>query len=130
MSYSITMNHDPLYFRITPVGEASCVRFQWMITEISNIAAGVERPPVLLDGRGSCFDRIDSWDFTVARDFLLQKNDDLAEMKMAFLANPGRDLDVGRKFVDMVKSRSLARIEVFDDEAAALDWLADRDEDR
>ena len=123
MHYSITKNDDPFHIRLTPTGEASWIRFQWMFTEVASIVAGFDRPPILLDERMSSLDRLDTWDFMKAYDFLLEKNDILAHTKLAILANPGRDHDVMHRFKQLAQNGSRATIEVFETEEAAIDWL-------
>lgn len=123
MHYSITKYDDPFHIRVTPSGEASWIRFQWMFTEIASIVAGFDRPPILLDERSSTLGHIDTWDFMKAYDFLLEKNDVLAHTKLAILANPGPDLDVAHRFKQLAQTGSHAAIEVFDTEETAINWL-------
>jgi hypothetical protein len=94
-----------------------------MFTEIASIVAGFDRPPILLDERLSNLDDLDTWDLMKAYDFLLEKNDILAHTKLAILANPGRDHDLIQRFKLLAQKGSHARIEVFETEEAAVDWL-------
>jgi hypothetical protein len=104
-------------------GDASLVRFQWMLTELASVVAGVERPLVLFDQRESRLDPLELRDLSMARDFLIVKNPLLAHAKIAALSNPGRDFHVVTKFKEIVGHDSHAEIEAFHDETAALEWL-------
>jgi hypothetical protein len=123
MHYSIRTVYDPFHLRITAAGNASGVRFQWIFTEVTNLIAGLERPAILLDERGSNMDLIDKWDMMIAVGFLQEKNDSLAHSKIAILANPGRDLDVATRFRDLTRHGVRAKVEAFDREDEALRWL-------
>jgi hypothetical protein len=54
---------------------------------------------------------------------LIRKNDDLGHSKVAILTNPGRDLEVVRKFSRITVPRALVKIRGFDEETEALNWL-------
>ena len=123
MDWTIKLHESPLHFRVTMYGDASLVRFQWMLTELANLAVGLDRPLVLFDQRESRLDSLELIDLSMARDFLITKNPFLAHARIALLSNPGRDFHVVTKFKEIVGHGSHAEIEAFHDESAAIEWL-------
>ena len=123
MQYTITKNDDPFHLRITGIGKASGVRFQWIFTEVANLAATLDRPPILLDERTSRLDDIDALDVRLSYNFLIEKDHILAGTRLAILLNPGRDYDLGSKFRHLAQTGLMLNVETFDDEEAALTWL-------
>lgn len=123
MNWTIDLNESPQHFRVTMHGDASLVRFQWMLTELASVVVGFERPLVLFDQRESRLDPLELRDLSMARDFLIVKNPFLAHARIALLSNPGRDFHVVTKFKEIVGHGSHAEIEAFYDEPAALEWL-------
>ena len=123
MDWTIKLYGSPEYFRVTMHGDASLVRFQWMLTELASVVATFERPLVLFDQRESRLDSLEMIDLSMARDFLVVKNPFLARTRIAALSNPGRDFHVITKFKEIVGDASLAEIEAFYDETAAIEWL-------
>ena len=123
MDWTIKLHESPQHFRVTMHGDASLVRFQWMLTELASLVVGFERPLVLFDQRESRLDSLEMIDLSMARDFLVAKNPFLARTRIAALSKPGRDFHVVTKFKEIVGHGSLAEIEAFHDESAALEWL-------
>ena len=123
MDWTIKLHESPQYFRVTMKGDASLVRFQWMLTELASVVATFERPLVLFDQRESRLDPLELRDLKGARDFLIAKNPFLARTRIAALSHPGRDFHVVTRFKEIVGDGSHAEIEAFHDESAALEWL-------
>lgn len=123
MYWTINLLESPPHFRVTMYGEASLVRFQWVLTELATAVVSFVRPAVLVDQRESSLDSLDQHDLAMARDYLIGKNPYLAHSRIALLSKPGRDFRLITGFMDLARQASLAEIEAFHDETAALEWL-------
>ena len=123
MRWTIVRHESPLYFRVTLSGRLDLDAFDRMIGELADSIESEEWPPILLDERARDISATTQERLLQAGNSLILRNCRFAYTYLAILYKPGEDLERGRDFKRMTAAASYANIEVFDDEAEALNWL-------
>ena len=126
MRWTIAKQESPAYFRVTLSGRLDLVGFDQMLAELVTEIKDVDWPPILFDERRRDVSRTTTERLEEAGNSLIIRNPSFAYCRIAILYNPGGDYERGREFKALASPASYASIEVFDNEASAMNWLLEQ----